>query len=118
MAESIQDRKKRAATVEPSLQPPFPYEIFIDLTSFCNHACVFCSNSRLKQKAMMTPQMVTKVLKEAYVAGTRDIGVYATGESFLVENLAQYVKAAKDMGYNYIFITTNGALVTPQKPRR
>lgn len=113
---TIKERKKEAVTVKKySLEPPFPKEIFIDLTSFCNHRCVFCANWKLKNKRTMEPNMVKRVLREAYENGTRDIGIYATGESFLVKNLAEYIAQAKRIGYEYIFITTNGALATPER---
>lgn len=113
---TIKERKDEITKVNKYvIDPPFPKEIFIDLTSFCNHRCVFCSNYKLKNKKEMDPVMVKRVLEEAYDNGVRDIGVYATGESFLVKNLAEYVKLAKSIGYEYIFITTNGALATPEK---
>jgi radical SAM protein with 4Fe4S-binding SPASM domain len=113
--ESISARKKDAVTFMASENPPFPKEIFLDLTSFCNHKCVFCANPKISNKKTMEEEMVHRVLKEAYDCGTRDLGLYATGESFLVKNLADYIKLAKDIGYEYLFITTNGALATPER---
>lgn len=112
---SITDRKNKIRQVEPGLNPPFPREIFLDLTSFCNHECVFCSNSRLKNKKTMEKKMVLRVLQESYDCGVRDLGLYATGESFLVKDLAKYIIKAKEIGYEYLFITTNGALATPDR---
>jgi len=115
MAETIKKRKKIATEAEYTVNPLFPSEIFIDLTSFCNHSCIFCSNSRVKNKRTMPRGLVKKVLREAYKNGTRDIGLYATGEPFLVKNLDEYVAEAKQIGYEYIFITTNGALAMPER---
>lgn len=117
MLETIKKRKEIATMAEYVVDPPFPREIFIDLTSYCNHSCTFCSNSRLKHKYTMEPQMVRRILREAYENGTRDIGLYATGESFLVRNLHDYVAEAKHIGYEYIFITTNGSLATPGRAK-
>jgi len=114
---SIKARKERARQAEFVTAPSFPREIFLDLTSFCNHACVFCSNPHLKHKATMKPDMVFRVLQEAYDCGVRDLGLYATGESFLIKNLAEYVAEAKRIGYEYLFITTNGALATPDRAK-
>lgn len=115
---TIKERKKEAITVEQfTLTPPFPKEIFIDLTSFCNQRCIFCANRKLKNKRTMEHSLVMRILRESYENGTRDIGIYATGESFLVKNLAEYIKAAKKIGHEYIFITTNGALATPQRAK-
>ena len=98
--------------------PPFPTEIFLDLTSFCNHACVFCSNPHIKNKTTMDEDMVKRVLQEAYDCGVRDLGLYATGESFLVKKLPEYIAEAKRIGYQYLFITTNGALATPERAKQ
>ena len=113
--ESIEKRKAKAVKFKATEVPPFPKEIFLDLTSFCNHKCVFCANPKIPNKRTMDEEMVKRVLKEAYDCGTRDLGMYATGESFLVKNLADYVQLAKDIGYEYLFITTNGALATPER---
>ena len=73
----------------------FVQEIFLDLTSFCNHSCVFCSNPLITNKKTMNHEMAIRVIKEAYACGTRELGMYATGDSFMVKNLHEYVKYAK-----------------------
>lgn len=65
----------------------------------------------------MKEDMVKRVLREAYDCGVRDLGLYATGESFLVKNLPQYIALAKRIGYEYLFITSNGALATPDRAK-
>lgn len=114
--EKLFERKKKAVSFKAKEIPPFPKEIFLDLTSFCNHACVFCSNPLIKNKKTMQHDMAIRVIKEAYDCGTRDLGMYATGDSFMVKNLHEYVEfAKKKVGYEYLFITTNGALAVPEK---
>lgn len=114
--EIIVERKKKAVKFKALEIPPFPDEIFLDLTSFCNHACVFCSNPLIKDKTTMHHEMALRAIKEAYDCGARDLGMYATGESFMVKNLHEYVDYAKNIiGYKYLFITTNGALATPER---
>lgn len=115
--QTIAERKKQAVEALFVEQPPFPREIFLDLTSFCNHRCVFCANPYIKGKSTLPRDMVHRVLQEAYDCGVRDLGLYATGESFLVKELPEYVKRAKDIGYEYLFITTNGALATPERAK-
>lgn len=117
MGNTIKERKLQVKKGKYCELPPFPKEIFLDLTSFCNHACIFCSNPYLKNKKTMDENMALRVLQEAYDCGVRDLGLYATGESFLVKNLAQYIVKAKEIGYQYLFITSNGALATPQRAK-
>ena len=103
MSESIQERKKKATDAKYVINPKFPKEIFVDLTSYCNHQCVFCSNRNLVNKNTMKPDMVRRVLRQAYDNGTRDLGVYATGESFIVKELAEYIGLAKGIPLRPVF---------------
>lgn len=117
MGSTIQERKAQIKKGKYCELPSFPREIFLDLTSFCNHRCVFCSNQYLKSKKTMDEDMVLRVLQETYDCGVRELGLYATGESFLVKDLARYTAKAKQIGFEYLFITTNGALVTPEQAK-
>lgn len=102
-----------------SEEPPFPYSNFLlELSNICNHHCIFCAHNKMKRKiGKMKPEMVEKALREAYELGTREVGFYATGEPFLVPELPQYIKLAKDIGYEYTYLTSNGAKATPEKIR-
>jgi len=63
------------------------------------------------------PEFVYDILGQAYALGTREVGFYATGEPFLVPELPDYIKKAKDIGYEYVYLTSNGALATPERIR-
>lgn len=65
----------------------------------------------------MSPKMVESVLRQAYELGTREVGMYATGEPFIVPELPEYIKLAKDIGYTYVYLTSNGALAKPERIR-
>jgi len=95
--------------------PPFPREVLLDVTSFCNHACGFCSNPDLELKATVAPALARRFLREARALGARRLGVFGTGESFLVKELASYIAQAKEDGYEYVYIKTNGALCAPER---
>lgn len=102
-----------------TLEPPFPITNFLlELSNACNHKCLFCAHQKMKRKVgKMAPEMVESVLRQAYDLGTREVGLYATGEPFIVPELADYVKLAKDIGYTYVYLTSNGALATPERIR-
>lgn len=102
-----------------SLEPPFPTTNFLlELSNACNHKCLFCAHQKMKRKVgKMQPAMVESVLRQAYELGTREVGMYATGEPFLVPELPEYVKLAKDIGYTYVYLTSNGSLATPERIR-
>lgn len=102
-----------------SLNPPFPYTNFLlELSNACNHECLFCAHQKMKRKVgKMKPEMVESALRQAYELGTREVGFYATGEPFLVKELPQYIRLAKEIGYEYTYLTSNGSLATPEKIR-
>lgn len=114
-AQSIKNRKEKARDVKYSLLPPFPKEYLIDITSVCNHECNFCSNRKMKNKQSINKDLVYKILKEAKEEGADSVGLYATGEPFLNKNLENYIKYAKEVKYDYVYITTNGAACTPKR---
>ena len=102
-----------------TLEPPFPTTNFLlELSNACNHKCLFCAHQKMKRKVgKMAPEMVESVLRQAYELGTREVGMYATGEPFIVPELADYIKLAKDIGYTYVYLTSNGSLATPERIR-
>ena len=102
-----------------SLNPPFPYTNFLlELSNACNHECLFCAHQKMKRKVgKMKPEMVESALRQAYELGTREVGFYATGEPSLVKELPQYIRLAKEIGYEYTYLTSNGSLATPEKIR-
>jgi len=63
------------------------------------------------------PEFVFDILGQAYVLGTREVGFYATGEPFLVPELPAYIQKAKEIGYEYVYLTSNGSLATPERIR-
>ena len=99
------------------LIPPFPKKnLLIEVTNFCNHSCVFCANSKMKrQRGFIDERFVSRILREAHDLGTGEVGLYATGEPLINKNIASYVKEAKNVGYSYVYITTNGALLTKER---
>lgn len=102
---------------ERSLYPPFPEKnMLIELTNICNHQCIFCANQKMqRKKGYIDPVFVRRILKEAYEAGVREVGFYTTGEPFVSRDLENYVKEAKQTGMDYVYLTTNGALATPDR---
>lgn len=101
------------------LEPPFPYTNFlIETSNACNHKCIFCAHQKMKRKiGKIDEEFVYDILQQAYELGTREVGFYATGEPFLVPELPKYIKKAKDIGYTYVYLTSNGSVATEEKIR-
>lgn len=92
--------------------PPFPNKnLLIEVTNHCNNTCLFCANRKMtRKKDFINPRIVEKVLKDCYNLGTREVGFYATGEPLINKKLEEYILFAKNIGYQYIYLTTNGIL--------
>ena len=95
-----------------SENPEFPKKgMLIEITNLCNDACIFCFNKNMvREKGFIDSKLVDKVLNEAYELGMREVGFYTTGEPLLNKNLEDYIYKAKTIGYQYVYITTNGVL--------
>lgn len=95
------------------LRPPFPREILVEVANICNHACHFCAYRLMtRAKAVMSFDRFTRILEQAFESGAREAGLYAGAEPFSVKNLHQYVAAAKEIGYEYVYCTSNGSIPT------
>ena len=94
--------------------PPFPRTIMLELTNACNHRCSFCFNKHSTRRiGSIDVNLAISVLKDAYQLGTREAGLYMTGESLVYRDIDRCIKSAKQTGYDYIYLTTNGALSSP-----
>lgn len=118
LAERVRLKKANRAGLY-TLEPPFPKSNFLmELSNACNHACIFCAHQKMQRKVgKMDKEFGFDILRQAYECGTREVGFYATGEPFLVPELPEYIAKAKEIGYTYVYLTSNGALATPEKIR-
>jgi MoaA/NifB/PqqE/SkfB family radical SAM enzyme len=97
--------------------PPRPKELLFDITSACNQACYFCGNQKKDKKAYIDKKIVFRLMREAKEIGITDIALYLTGEPFLHKDLAEMVLFGKEIGIEYIFLSTNGSLATPERAK-
>lgn len=114
---SLQTRIKESQTGTWSTTPPFPKKrMLVELSNICNHQCIFCANSKMtRKKGFMEETFLLQILQEAYDLGMREVGFYATGEPLVVKDLDRYIYKAKKIGYEYVYLTTNGALASREK---
>ncbi len=96
--------------------PPIPKLMHIELSNACNHACLFCSNPLMQRKKKIADdKLVYKVLNEARDIGVKEVGLYSTGEPFIFKELDKIISHCKKLKFEYIFISSNGAMATPDK---
>ena len=67
-------------------------------------------NPKIEKYDSLNFDLALKLMKEARAFGATDLGLQATGEPFMDKRLADFVLEGKKMGYEYVYINTNGAL--------
>jgi MoaA/NifB/PqqE/SkfB family radical SAM enzyme len=63
----------------------------------------------------MNRKFYSRIIKEMRDVGVEELGVFFIGESFLCQWLPEAIAEAKDIGYPYVFLTTNGSAAKPNK---
>lgn len=113
LGEKIELGKK---VMDYNCNPEFPKNMLLEVTNICNDRCIFCANRKsTRKKGYINYEKALKILHEAYENGTREVGFYATGEPLINKDLEKYIKYAKDIGYEYTYITTNGVLLGEER---
>jgi pyruvate-formate lyase-activating enzyme len=117
-AMSLSAKKSRRLDVDfTNLYPPFPREVFFDLNNTCNSRCFFCSNSKISEPAYLDKAFGFKLLRDFFECGAREAAFFATGEPFLRTDLAEFIREAKSIGYEYVFLNSNGIAASPERAR-
>jgi MoaA/NifB/PqqE/SkfB family radical SAM enzyme len=101
-----------------SERPPFPKIVKIDTNSACNYKCLFCAKSNKKGfLGNVDYEFCQKILVESFEGGARQCALSHTGEPMLNQQLEDHILFAKKIGFEYVFINTNGYFVTPERGR-
>lgn len=113
----IRQRINDEATYTPSsVAPTSPQMILFEVSNLCNHNCVFCAYPKMDRPThRLDLALGERLLREAYDLGVREAGFYSGTEPFTSPDLEKLVRLAKQIGYSYTFVTTNGSLAT--RPR-
>jgi radical SAM protein with 4Fe4S-binding SPASM domain len=117
-AESLEKRRKMTFEVKSNIYqeiPPFPREITLDINNRCNHKCFFCANPKIEHYDILDTSIAFDLMKQGIENGCTDLALQATGEPFMDKRLPIFVSEGKKLGYEYIYINTNGALATPKR---
>lgn len=118
----ISDKLEKRNSCERDLHPDYTGKTLnIEITTRCNEKCIYCfyelegTHERFKN---IDERFFYRVTKEAYELGITDVGLYMTGEPLMNPKVYDYVKYLKDLGFAYVYISTNGLLCTPENLRR
>jgi len=102
-----------------SATPPFPLKLKIDVCNSCNYRCVFCPTAITHaNKGYIDDTLCRKIITDSYNAGARELGISAVGEPLLNPNLEDYIFFGKELGYEYVFVNTNGYLLDDKRANK
>ena len=88
----------------------------IETTNHCNFQCTFCPNPRQKRAlGHMDEALFRKIVPEAVASGFRTLDLRNFGEPLLDKRLTERVAFARDSGFTYILIITNGLGLTVKR---
>ena len=96
---------------------PAPHSVKIEISPRCNYRCLFCSlRTREKQPTEdMDFDLFKRITQEMRDASVQECGLFFLGESFMnLPLLVECIKWTKSIGFPYVFLTTNGSLVTKE----
>lgn len=119
-SESLENRRKMTFEADANIYtslPPFPREITLDINNRCNHKCFFCANPKIEHYDSLDTEVVFDLMKQGIENGCTDLALQATGEPFMEKRLPDFIAEGKRLGYEYIYINTNGALATPKRAK-
>lgn len=94
---------------------PAPRSVKIELTAACNYSCRFCVQALHPGEGVMDRALYSRIIREMRAAGVEELGVFYIGESFLCKWLPEAIAEAKEVGFPYVFLTTNGSAATPAR---
>lgn len=96
--------------------PPFPRTINVELNNVCNHACEFCAYRLMeRQHGNIEVEKLEGWLTDAFELGAREIGLHSGAEPMASPHLEHFIAFSKQLGYEYVYFSTNGSLATPKR---
>jgi MoaA/NifB/PqqE/SkfB family radical SAM enzyme len=93
-------------------------ELSIEVTTRCNSSCLHCfARSGISRSFSLPIDLVKEIMVEGYEAGYRHLHITG-GEPLLWEGLFETLDYGFGVGYETIFMNTNGILVTKEVSKR
>ena len=117
MSRSITQRIDKVTLITQdklSVTPPAPRSVKIEATGGqCNYRCSFCTLRKrdVQPTREMDWELLKRLMREMREAGVEELGLFYISEPFFRPNrLVIAIEYAKELGYPYVFVTTNGSL--------
>ncbi|MDD3646538.1 MAG: radical SAM protein [Candidatus Gracilibacteria bacterium] len=82
--------------------------VWVRIASACNNKCIFCLDSDAQNGTFPDDKTIKKQLKEGFKKGYENRAIISGGEASINPNFVEYIKYAKDIGYDRVQTVTNG----------
>lgn len=108
----------KGSTVE-EIHPGVRQEkLSVEVTTRCNGSCLHCfARSGFSKKSSLPVDLVKGIVGEGYEAGYRHLHITG-GEPMLWEGLFEILDYSFRLGYETVFLNTNGTLMTEETSKR
>lgn len=96
---------------------PAPKSVKIEISPRCNYRCGFCAlrTREVQPKWDMDFELFKRATTQMKEAGVEEIGLFYLGESFMNPRLlVDCCKWVKDLGFTYVFLTSNASMAFPE----
>jgi len=96
-----------------------PHKAMIEVSSACNLRCTLCpvGQTMKKRMSLMKPEIFTRLI-DRIASTVWKAKLYNYGEPLLHPQLPQFIEYAKSSGIEWVEISTNGMLLTPEVSSR
>ncbi len=121
MAEYKQWRNEDRTYLKDVIPLDTPYNLKVEVSSFCNARCVYCAHSNRNHgvyEGNMSLELMDHILSDSkeFPHKYKVMEMFSFGESMCNPNFARMIKMAKEADVaEKINFTTNGLLITPEK---
>ncbi|MDD5770532.1 MAG: radical SAM protein [Candidatus Gracilibacteria bacterium] len=82
--------------------------VWVRIASACNNKCIFCLDSDAQNGTFPKEEIIKKQIKDGFKTGYENRIIISGGEASINPRFDEYIKYAKEIGYNRIQTVTNG----------
>ena len=106
--------------IEEEKQAAFPKTILLDLVSYCNLKCSMCVHKEMKRKpGIMSWELYKKCIDEISEKRPESrVWLVAYGDPFILKDMPERIKYAKDKGLRDVVLNTNGTLMNYENAKQ
>lgn len=102
---------ERMVSAKASQLLKVPQILEFELTNICNARCIMCPPEVHLGKDMIDHSLFERITKEGFDLGMRRL-MLTGGEPLIDKKIFEKIKFAKEIGYSYVHMFTDGSLLT------